>query len=73
MYLALKLGGLRFISVYLFATMFVGVLALALAYPIHPATPVGWALWFVFVLPITVSLEQTRHRAGFIRTPKDSR
>ncbi|MGB5697813.1 MAG: hypothetical protein WBM46_19335 [Polyangiales bacterium] len=57
MYLALRLGGLRFISAYLFATMFVGMLALAVAYPIHPVTALGWALWFVFVLPITVSLE----------------
>jgi hypothetical protein len=38
-------------------TAFVGVLALAGAYPLHPITPLGWALWFALALPITVFLE----------------
>ncbi|MEM7434506.1 MAG: hypothetical protein AAF436_05090 [Myxococcota bacterium] len=56
-YLSLKLGCLTFVSGYLFATTFVGVLALAGAYPLHPITPLGWALWFVLALPVTVLLE----------------
>lgn len=56
MYLSLKLGSFTFISGYLFVTIFVGVLALAGAYPIHPVSPLGWALWFVLALPITVLL-----------------
>jgi hypothetical protein len=56
MYLTLKLGSLTLVSGYLFVTTFVGVLALAGAYPIHPVTPLGWALWFVLALPISVLL-----------------
>ena len=56
MCLTLKLGCLSFISGHLFVTMFVGVLALAGAYPIHPVTPLGWALWFVLALPIAILL-----------------
>jgi len=36
---------------------FVGVLVLAGAYPLHPVTPLGWALWFLFALPVTIFLE----------------
>jgi hypothetical protein len=40
------------ISVYVVASVVYGLFALVLAFPFHPITILGWAIWFVAALPI---------------------
>jgi hypothetical protein len=41
-------------SIYVVASIVYGLLALVLAFPFHPITVVGWAIWFVVALPIAI-------------------
>jgi hypothetical protein len=44
----------EFISIYIVASVACGLFALILAFPFHPITKLGWAIWFVAALPITM-------------------
>lgn len=39
------------------AAVFAGVIALVGVYPLRPASPGGWILWFLSVLPLWIFLE----------------
>ena len=42
----------EFVSIYIVASLICGLIALILAFPFHPITALGWAIWFVAALPI---------------------
>jgi len=44
----------EFISIYVISSVLYGLLALLLAYPFYPISPLGWAIWFAAALPIAM-------------------
>jgi len=42
----------EFVSIYVVASVVYGLFALILAFPFHPITAIGWAIWFIAALPI---------------------
>ncbi len=48
---------IEFIWIYLFVSVFYGLLALLLFFPFHPISATGWGVWFLAALPVSVAGE----------------
>ena len=53
----MKRKSIEFIWIYLFVSVFYGLLALLLLFPFHPITATGWIVWFLAALPISMAGE----------------
>ena len=56
------LNYLKLLALYSVAAIAVGIGALVAAYPYHPITTAGWAVWFLLALPVYVTLESIAGR-----------
>lgn len=46
-----------FVSIYLVVCVLFGLVALLLAFPLHPITIIGWMVWFAATLPVAAAGE----------------
>lgn len=53
----MKRKSIEFIWIYLVVSVLYGLFALLLFFPFHPVTAMGWIVWFLAALPVSMAGE----------------